>query len=95
MPQRLSTFSAEGAGPVSMMVGSVPIDAKPFDSCTWLQSQRVAGFLVSNEHSRCAIDDATGIAARMNMVDHLDFGIFLQCDRVEASLLPGDLECGF
>ena len=29
MPQRLKTFSADGAGPVSMMVGSVPIDENP------------------------------------------------------------------
>ncbi len=29
MPHLFRTFSAEGAGPVNMIVGSVPVDEKP------------------------------------------------------------------
>ena len=84
MPARFSAFSEAGAGPVSMIAGSEPIEAK--------ERMRARGFspafspnsLVPIRMRGRAVDDARRIAGMVDVVDLLDLGIALLRHRVEA-----------
>ena len=84
MPARFSAFSDAGAGPVSMIDGSEPIEAKRPDAGARLQAGLLAELLGADQDGGRAVDDARRIAGMVDVVDLLDLGIALLRHRVEA-----------
>src|SRR6476619_1721914 len=83
MPARFSAFSDAGAGPVSMIAGSEPIEAKERMRAR-LQPGLLAELPGADQDRGGAVDDARRIAGMVDVVDPLELGIALQADRVEA-----------
>ena len=84
MPLSRRIFSVTGTGPVSMIVGSVPILAVALIRARGFRSWRDAEVAVADQHRGGAVDDAGGVAGVVDVVDPLEVRVLQDRHGVEA-----------
>ena len=84
MPLSRRIFSVTGTGPVSMIVGSVPILAVALIRARGFRPWLIAEVAGADQHRGGAVDDARGVAGVVDVVDPLEVRVLQDRHRVEA-----------
>ena len=95
MPAFASALRDAGAGPVSMMHGSLPTVADRTIRARGRRPKSLPGFLAAEQNRRGAVDDTGRVAGVMDVVDLLDLGMLLNRDGVEPEVAAHHLEARF